>query len=169
MSLATIVAVTAVALALVVGVAAVLAVTVRDRRRLRTQLEAARADLDALRSRVELMGGADGRRRPRPPAGRASEHVITSLHEPTASAAPVPASEVEPLTAGRFVSVALGESLVRLLSLGYGVRRAASAENRNRIRFEMRRELRRSRKQRRRDLKAARRTRRDAGVAEDAA
>ena len=168
MSLATIVAVTAAAVALVVGVAAVLAVTVRDRRRLRTELDAARADLDALRSRVELLGGTAGRPS-RPPAGRASEHLITSLHEPTEPDAPVPVSEVEPLTAGRFVSVALGESLVRLLSLGYGVRRAASAENRNRIRFEMRRELRRSRKQRRRDLKAARRTRRGADVAEDAA
>ncbi len=35
-----------------------------------------------------------------------------------------------------------------LLSLGYGVRRALSAENRNRIRFEMRREVKRARRQR---------------------
>jgi len=46
---------------------------------------------------------------------------------------------------------------VRLVSLGYGVRRALSAENRNRIRFEMRREVKRARKQRRRDLKEAKR------------
>ncbi len=61
------------------------------------------------------------------------------------------------LTAGRFASVAVGESLVRVLSLGYGVRRALSAENRNRIRFEMRREVKRARRQRRRDLKEAKR------------
>ncbi len=64
--------------------------------------------------------------------------------------------------------MALGESLVRVLSLGYGVRRALSAENRNRIRFEMRREVRRSRKQRRRDLRTAARTlRAHGGRAED--
>ena len=44
-----------------------------------------------------------------------------------------------------------------MLSLGYGVRRALSAENRNRIRFEMRREVKRARRQRRRDLKEAKR------------
>ena len=62
-----------------------------------------------------------------------------------------------PLSAGQFASVALGESLVRVLSLGYGVRRALTAESRNRIRFEMRREVKRSRRQRRRDLKEAKR------------
>ena len=64
---------------------------------------------------------------------------------------------VQPLTAGQFATVAVGESLVRVLSLGYGVRRALSAENRNRIAFEVRREVKRSRKQRRREVKEARR------------
>jgi hypothetical protein len=66
----------------------------------------------------------------------------------------------------------LGESLVRLVSLGYGVRRALSAENRNRIRFEVRREVKRSRRQRRRDLKDARRhvrSRAGTDLSEDAA
>jgi hypothetical protein len=44
-----------------------------------------------------------------------------------------------------------------VLSFGYGVRRALSAENRNRIRFEMRREVKASRRRRRRDLKEAKR------------
>jgi hypothetical protein len=70
--------------------------------------------------------------------------------------------------------VALGESLVKIASFGYGVRRALSAENRNRIAFEMRREVKRSRRKRRLDVKQARRTpasaaRTDDGSAEDAA
>jgi hypothetical protein len=44
-----------------------------------------------------------------------------------------------------------------VLSFGYGVRRALSAENRNRIRFEMRREVKSARRQRRRDVKEAKR------------
>ena len=47
-----------------------------------------------------------------------------------------------PSSAGQFAAVTLGEPLVGVLSL-YGVRRALSAENRNRIRFEMRREVKR--------------------------
>jgi hypothetical protein len=61
---------------------------------------------------------------------------------------------------------------VRVVSLGHGVRRALSAENRHRIRFEMRREVKRSRKRRRRDLRAAQRhtgSRAPADLTEDAA
>ena len=67
--------------------------------------------------------------------------------------------------------MALGESLVTIASFGYGVRRALSAENRNRIGFEMRREVRRARKQRRRDLREAKRHLRAQTIddAEDAA
>ena len=61
------------------------------------------------------------------------------------------------MTGRQFASLALGESLVTIFSFGYGVRRALSAENRNRIGFEMRREVRRSRKERKRDEKQARR------------
>ena len=65
---------------------------------------------------------------------------------------------------------------MRLVSYGYGVKRALSAENRNRIAFEVKREVRRSRKQRRREEKRARQFLRSADrqaevgpVAEDAA
>jgi hypothetical protein len=51
----------------------------------------------------------------------------------------------------------VGESLVRAVSLAHGVRRALSPENRQRIRFEMRREVKRARKQRRRDVRQAQR------------
>lgn len=53
------------------------------------------------------------------------------------------------------LSATLGEPLVRTVSLLHGLRRALSAESRNRIRFAMRQEVRRARKQRRRDMKAA--------------
>jgi hypothetical protein len=51
----------------------------------------------------------------------------------------------------------LRETVVQAASLAHGLRRALAPEMRNRIRFEMRREVKRSRKQRRADLKAARR------------
>ena len=53
------------------------------------------------------------------------------------------------------LSAAFGEPLVKALALGHGVRRALSAESRNRIRFEMRREVRRARKVRRKEMKEA--------------
>jgi hypothetical protein len=53
------------------------------------------------------------------------------------------------------LSATVGEPLVKALAFGHGVRRALSAESRNRIWFEMRREVRRARKQRRRETKEA--------------
>src|SRR5206468_817921 len=58
------------------------------------------------------------------------------------------------------LSATLGEPLVKVVALGHGLTRALSAESRNKIRFEMRREVRRARKQRRRDMKEAWRQRR---------
>ena len=46
---------------------------------------------------------------------------------------------------------------MRAASLAHGVRRALDPETRNRIRFEMRREVKRARKQRRADIREARR------------
>ena len=56
-----------------------------------------------------------------------------------------------------FADIVLRETVVQAASLVHGVRRALSPETRNRIRFEMRREVKRSRKQRRADLREARR------------
>ena len=53
------------------------------------------------------------------------------------------------------LSATLGEPLVKVAAFSHGVRRALSAESRNRIWFEMRREVRRARKQRRREMKDA--------------
>ena len=57
----------------------------------------------------------------------------------------------------QFVDTMLRESLIRTASIAAGLRRALAPEVRNRIRFEMKRELKRSRKQRKTDLKQARR------------
>lgn len=139
----------------------------RARRRLEDELAASREELAAVQRRLDALAR---RLEPRP-VPDATEYVITTAGEPdpddvAAAAPPVPVS-------GRqFASLALGESLVTVISFGHGVRRALSAENRNRIGFEMRREVRRSRKQRRRAEKEARRHLRTTGqptMAEDAA
>jgi hypothetical protein len=144
--------------ALLVVLVAVLAATLRSGRRTRGRLDASQADLADLRAEVEALRRAETSRADAA-AGRSEEFVITTLGDRPGDAVAVPqdAAPAEQLTAGQFASVAVGESLVRLVSLAYGVRRALSAENRNRIRFEMRREVKRARKQRRRDLKEAKR------------
>ncbi len=151
--------------AAVVVVAAVL-VSRASRRRVQAQLDAARADVEALAARLDDLATSDAAHRPVP---EPREFVITSLPDVT-EVANVPRVATH-LTAGQFASVAAGESLVRVLSFGYGVRRALSAENRNRIRFEMRREVQGARRRRRRDLKEAKRHLRHvtAGSQEDAA
>jgi hypothetical protein len=86
--------------------------------------------------------------------GSRAEFVITGLgvDEPDLQAEPLPTVE-----ARLFGDLVLREAVVQTASLVHGVRRALSAETRNRIRFEMRREVKRSRKQRRSDLREARR------------
>lgn len=98
-----------------------------------------------------------------------TQYVITHLGEPRAE----PEVEAAPaLPAGQFADVVLRETVIKSASLFHGVRRALSPENRNRIRFEMRREVKRSRKQRRADLRQARReweARQRAAMVSDAA
>jgi hypothetical protein len=97
----------------------------------------------------------------KPPA---TEYVITRIGEPE----PVPT-----VPAPVFADLLLKESVVQTASLFHGLRRALSPETRNRIRFQMRQEVKRSRKQRRTELREVRRewaARRRAGLAaEDAA
>ena len=152
-------------------------VSAASRRRLRGELAASRAEVGELSRRVHALDEAVAAARAvpaAPAAGRPErEYVITRVGgdvvaatTTTTTASPVAPA---PLSAGQFASVAVGESLVRLLSLGYGVRRALSAENRNRIAFEVRREVKRSRKERRREVKQARRHLRTARLDQDAA
>ena len=54
-----------------------------------------------------------------------------------------------------FADIVARESVIKVAGLAAGLRRALAPEIRNRIRFEMRREVLRARKQRRAELKAA--------------
>jgi hypothetical protein len=83
----------------------------------------------------------------RPSRDQVEEYVITRLGD---TDEPAPAME-----ASLFADVVMRESVVKAASWAYGVRRAFSPENRNRIRFEMRREVKRARKSRRAEEREA--------------
>lgn len=82
------------------------------------------------------------------------EYQITELGRRKA-AGPLAVMPAVPGT--QFVDLMLRESLIRTASIAAGLRRALAPEVRNRIRFEMKREVKRSRKQRKADMKQARR------------
>jgi hypothetical protein len=155
--------VVAVVLAVVAGAAAValgvaLSRTRRDQQALAEQLASGRAEQAALRARIDGLAVA----RPAGPVAGTSAHDATDFVITTLPGNPggsgVPLAGVDERAWDRsFVTVAAGESLVRAATLVQGLRRALSAESRNRIRFEMAREVKRARKQRRRDLRDARR------------
>ena len=91
-------------------------------------------------------------------------YLITHLgfdDDPTSSdAAALPVEEQVSVTrvdGPLFADLVLRESVVQAVSFAHGVRRALAPETRNRIRYEMRREVKRSRRQRRADLRAAKR------------
>jgi type II secretory pathway pseudopilin PulG len=166
--------VVAVVLAVLAGAAAVtlgvvLSRTRRDQQALARELAAGRAEQATLRARLDgLAVHAPVAHAAAPPAEDVSDFVITTLP----GGAGEPLTGEEPLPGRSFVTVAAGESLVRAATLVQGLRRALAAESRNRIRFEMAREVKRARKQRRRDLRDARRRPRAAPVGpleEDAA
>lgn len=82
------------------------------------------------------------------------EYRITELGQRRAAG---PLAMVPTVPGPQFVDMMLRESLVRTASIAAGLRRALAPEVRNRIRFEMKREVKRSRKQRKVDMKQARR------------
>jgi hypothetical protein len=140
---------------LLVVVGGVLALVLGGRRaraREQADLASARADVETLRAQVEELSSAlatsQGAADVVPPQ---VEYVITTAGEPTSGVVDLPQVPDRAV-----LSVTLGEPLVKLAAFGYGVRRALSAESRNRIAFQMRREVKRARKERRR---AARRSR----------
>ena len=116
------------------------------RRRGRADLEARLADAqreaDSLRRRLDELTG-DGRRGADETAVADPAYVITHVGEPEDAADQLPVPD-------RLVlSATLGEPLVKVAAFSHGLRRALSAESRNRIWFEMRREVRSSRRRRR--------------------
>jgi hypothetical protein len=139
----------------------VVVLTVTRRRRswhdLEAMLAAAQQESDALRQRLEELTT-----RPVLPQQRThselrapeqADFVITHVGE--AGLEGTEASEAVAVPDRLVLSATLGEPLVKVAAFSHGVRRALSAESRNRIWFEMRREVRRARKQRRREMKDA--------------
>ena len=99
------------------------------------------------------------------PTGPPDSYVITGIDDGTA-ATDGPATGLDPAPAapgvvqGRidgalFADIVAREGVIKAAGLVHGVRRALAPATRNRIRFEMKREVKRSRRQRRADLKAA--------------
>jgi hypothetical protein len=134
--------------AAIAAVVALLALAALRRARRDAAREAA-----ALRERLEvveetLRAPAEG-----PVARAPQEYVITDLGEPER----VGGAAIEPvrLTAPAFADAVLRETVVQAASLLHGVRRALAPETRNRIRFEMRREVKRARSVRKVEVKEA--------------
>jgi hypothetical protein len=129
--------------------------------RLRTAAEHTRAELAHLREQLQDLGP-----RETTPAAAPVEFVITDLHaERSATGGP------RHVDRAAFADTVLRETVVKAASLAHGVRRGLAPATRNRIRFEMRQEVRRARKQRRADLKTAQRdlhARQRAALAEEA-
>ena len=141
------------ALLVVIGVALALAV-VRLRRQVASLVEGM-----APPPVVEEVAQQSSRN---PATDEEAAYVVTSI------------AETEPTSDRRiegslFADLVLRESVVKSVSFVYGVRRALAPETRNRIRFQMRQEIKRSRKQRRIDVRAARRRLADRRRDEDAA
>lgn len=146
-------AVTALALAgaCLLAVAVLLVWTLRLRARADAEADALREELATLRSAGDR-SAAPGSAVAAVPAP--TTYVITGIGHDPVREEPVPDTRVD----GRlFADLVLRESVVKAAALTHGVRRALAPETRNRIRFEMRREVKRARRQRRTDLRQARR------------
>ena len=139
------------ALVMLAGVMVLLVSAGRARRRTDQALAEAmaaartlRTDVAALRDQVAPSSDAVPVRTDEP------EYLITRLGEDVVPAAPTVPAPV-------FADIVMRESVIKTASLAAGVRRALSPEVRHRIRFAMKREVKRSRKQRKVDLRQARR------------
>lgn len=129
-----------------------LAVTVvRLRSGERALREETRQELEHLRQ--EIRAAASPQR-----AGDDGEIVVAEPLPPATAPRTGPHGRVvhvaEPIDGRLFADQVLRETVVSGASWWHGLRRAASPESRNRIRFQMRQQVRRTRKQRRADFRA---------------
>lgn len=137
------------ALGLVVLLGVLVALLLAANRRTRAELAATREAQADLVARIEALA--------RPQAGahpdvEVAEYVITDVGSPSAESGPEAPGRIE----GRlFVDIVARETLVKAASWSYGLARSLTPENRNRLRFEMRRETRRAARRRRADVKEA--------------
>jgi hypothetical protein len=122
--------------------------------------------LARLRRRVAALESAPPAEKAAPPESPVAEvgepaYVVTGVVS-TGSATEVGSAAEETADDRRidgslFADLVLRESVVKGVSFAHGVRRALAPESRHRIRFLMRQEVKRSRRQRKADLRAARR------------
>lgn len=138
--------------ALLVLAVVVVLLLLRDRSRTRAELAATRAESSELRTRVDALTAQLA------PAGRdPEEFVITHVGDRPADLAAGEVAAPERIDGRLFADLVLRESVVKAAGLTHGVRRALAPEARNRIRFEMRQEIKRSRKHRRDTMRSLRR------------
>jgi hypothetical protein len=126
----------------------------RLRGRTRREVTAAHEETAELRSRLERLEREARGPAPRP-VSVGHEYRITRVGEPEPDPAVSAGQPTQDLDRAVFADLLLRESVIRVGSLAHGVRRAVSPESRNRIRFEMKREVRRARKQRRHEQRQA--------------
>ena len=129
---------------------AVLALAIAVRRTSRS-----RADLFERVAALEATVGALQAARLPEPRDEPASYVITAVADGEPGE-PDTSRVVEGRIDGAlFADIVARESVIKAAGLAHGLRRALAPDARNRIRFEMRQETKRSRKQRRADLKAA--------------
>ena len=155
-----------------VTVLALLVLRSRDARRAAAERERHQADTRALQQQMSAIQ----RRLDRPAPREDREHVITRLGEgEDDQALPVRTGQhrgtPERIDGRLFADIVARETVVKAASWTHGLRRALTPESRNRIRFAMRQESKRTRKARKVEQREALREyrARRTGTGEDAA
>lgn len=148
---------------LAVALAAVVLLCLRSavalRRELDHELLTSRAELALLTQRVADLEASSAAASDVAQASSAvggvqqeASYLITHVGEQPAVVAPDAPAAYE----GRmFADVVARETIVKAASMAHGVRRALAPETRNRVRFEMKREVKRNRKNRKSEMKQA--------------
>lgn len=132
-----------------VAIVSILAVrsTKAQARHAEEALESYRAEAAELRARVDALTVAAT-------VPSAEEYVITDLGEPHQ---PEQQPVAERIDGKLFIDIVARESVVKAAAFGHGLKTVLSPVNRNRIRFEMKREVKRRRKERRTIVRSLRR------------
>ena len=130
--------------------AALLRTRSRTERAIAAVRDEAQAETAALRDQIAALE----RRLDRPKDTPEASYVITDLGREQ-SAGPAEPEPAPTVGTALFADLVLRETVVKAGSFAHGVRRAFDAETRNRIRFEMKREVKRARKQRKVDTREA--------------